>query len=93
MQIGTRGDRRECEHARGHPQRQGALRGARAQEVAVRRLVQRRHPGQSDGGRRPGRVRLLAAGVRGGLAAVSEGPRVDLLRCCVTGASTSPRPP
>lgn len=35
LQVGTGGDGSECEHASGHPQRQGALWGAGTQEVAV----------------------------------------------------------
>lgn len=92
LQTGTRGDRRECEHARGHPQRQGALRGAGAQEVAVWRLVQRRHPRQSDGGRGPSWVtspRLLR------LRNAAETVCISVLFCffVATDASTSRRPP
>lgn len=35
LQVGAGGDRSEREHAGGHPQRQGALRRAGTQEVAV----------------------------------------------------------
>ncbi len=42
-QLCGRGHRRPPEHARRHPHRPGPLRGPRAQEVAVRRVVERRH--------------------------------------------------
>ena len=55
-QFGGGGDGREAEHAGGDPHRARAVRGAGAEEVAVRRLVQRRHHGQPDGGKRGSRV-------------------------------------
>lgn len=58
FQAGPRGDGRECEHASGHPHGPGALRRPGPGQVAVRRLVQRCHAGESHGERRYTRVSL-----------------------------------
>ena len=52
FQLSGRSYGRSPEHAGWHPHGPGPLRGPGPQEVAVRRLVQRRHLGQQDGGRR-----------------------------------------
>ena len=63
-----------AQHAGGHSQRARALRRARAPQVAIRRLEQRRDPGQQHGGRgrggessrHPGNSGPFERGVRGG---------------------------
>lgn len=56
-QVGTRGDRGQCKHAGRHPQRSCALWSSWIEEVAVWRVVQRRHAGKSHGSWGQSRVR------------------------------------
>ena len=68
LQVCGRGHRGGPEHARGAAHRQGPLRGPGPAQVAVRRVVQRRDPGQRHGGSRPTRVSRGEAVCCGGAA-------------------------
>jgi hypothetical protein len=51
FQARPRGDRGQRQHEGRHSHRQGPLRRPGPAEVAVRRLVERRHPSELHGGR------------------------------------------